>query len=85
MARQDGRPRRLSMAKPTSAVTIARAAEILGCDEELLWSITEQLDPEDGVLWIYDVGDEETIAFTDVGLTNLREILRDQFPNVAVT
>jgi hypothetical protein len=55
-----------------------RAAEILGRTEDLLWDLSDQLDPEDGKLWIYDVDGIETMAFTDFGLENLREIIRDQ-------
>ena len=66
------------MAAVTRVFTIRRAAEILGRDEELLWDISDQLDPEDGKLWIYDVDGIETMAFTDFGLENLREIISDQ-------
>ena len=41
------------MAAPASAVTIGRAAEILGEDEQLLWGLADDMDPEDGRLWIY--------------------------------
>jgi hypothetical protein len=67
------------MAAITRVFTIRRAAEILGRDEDLLWDISDQLDPEDGKLWIYDVHGIETMAFTDFGLENLREIICGQF------
>ena len=38
------------MAAITRVFTIRRAAEILGRDEDLLWDISDQLDPEDGKL-----------------------------------
>ena len=56
------------MATPASAVTISRAAEILGQDEELLWDVVDEMEPEDGCLWIYGTGDEQTIAFTAAGM-----------------
>jgi hypothetical protein len=37
---------------------------MLGEDEGLLWDLVDQLEPEDGCLWVYGVGDEQTIAFT---------------------
>jgi hypothetical protein len=37
-----------AMAAITRVFTIRRAAEILGRDEDLLWDISDQLDPEDG-------------------------------------
>ena len=63
--------------------TIRMAAEILGRTEDLLWDLSDQLEPEDGMLWIQDVGGLETIAFTEFGLQNLREIISDQIDRVA--
>jgi hypothetical protein len=65
------------MAAPASAVTISRAAEILGEDEELLWDLVDQMEPEDGCLWVYGTSDQHTIAFTNWGLENLRELLAE--------
>ena len=70
--------RGLIVATITRVHTIRRAAEILGRTEDLLWDLSDQLDPEDGKLWIYDVNAIETMAFTDFGLENLREIISDQ-------
>jgi hypothetical protein len=66
------------MAAITHVFTIRRAAQILGRDEQLLWDLSDQLEPEDGVLWISDLDSVETLAFTDFGIENLREIIRDQ-------
>lgn len=66
------------MAAITHVFTIRRAAQILGRDEQLLCDLSYQLEPEDGVLWIYDVDAIETLAFTDFGIENLREIIRDR-------
>jgi hypothetical protein len=44
---------------PAHAVTISRAAEILGEDEELLWDMATDMGPEDGRLWIYDTDDQQ--------------------------
>ena len=52
------------MAAPSHVFTISRAAEILGEDEELLWDLAESLEPEDGCLWIYGIGGQQTMAFT---------------------
>jgi hypothetical protein len=65
------------MAAPSHAFTISRAAEILGEDEELLWELAEEMDPEDGKLWIHGIGDQETIAFTDRGLENLQDLIAE--------
>ena len=66
------------MAAISHAFTIRRAAQILGRDEELLWDLSDQLEPEDGVLWIVDVDDIQILAFTSRGIEALREIIADQ-------
>ena len=63
------------MAAPAHAVTISRAAEILGEDEELLWDMADDMQPEDGLLWIHDIDDQQTIAFTPTAMEYLREML----------
>ena len=63
------------MAAPAFAYTIARAAELLGEDEELLHDIAMELEPEDGCLWIIGTGDQETLAFTQQGMESLRELI----------
>lgn len=66
------------MAAISHAYTIRRAAQILGRDEELLWDLSDQLEPEDSMLWILDVDDSETLAFTSRGIEALQEIIADQ-------
>lgn len=58
--------------------TITRVAEILGEDEEWLHGLSMGLDPEDGCLWVLDVGDREVQAFTEYGIECLKEIITDQ-------
>lgn len=61
--------------------TIARVAAELGADQDWLFDIASEMEPEDGLIWVYGPGDEETIAFTDFGiesLMNLIAIRRDQ-------
>jgi hypothetical protein len=63
------------MAAPSHVVTIRRAAELLAEDEELLWDIADDMEPERGCLWIHDTGEQQTIGFTPDGLDYLREML----------
>ena len=35
------------------------------------------MEPEDGCLWIYGTGDQQTIAFTPAGMEYLRELLAE--------
>ncbi len=64
------------MAVITSVVTIRRAAQILERDEELLCSLLHNLEPEDGLVWVYDI-DGETPALTDFGIETLLELIRE--------
>jgi hypothetical protein len=66
------------MAAISHIFTIRRTAQILGRDEDLLWNVLHQLEPEDGLLWVNDIDDEATPAFTSFGIETLREIIRDQ-------
>ena len=58
--------------------TIARVAAMLGEDEEWLHELAEQLEPEEGCLWIYDTGGRETLGFTERGIESLKELILDQ-------
>ena len=73
------------MAAISHVHTIQRAAEILGRNEELLWEIFDQLEPDDGVIWIIDTDDRQTFAFTDSGIDALRDIIADQIEGAAKT
>ena len=66
------------MAAISYIFSAARVAKMLGVDEDLLHEIATTLDPEDGVISVYDQNDDEPIlAFTDGGIENLRTCLRD--------
>jgi hypothetical protein len=62
------------VAAPTHAIAIRRAAEILGEQEELLWDIATDIEPEHGCLWILDTDHQQTVAFTPNGMEYLREM-----------
>lgn len=66
------------MAAISHVFTIKRAARILDCEEDLLWELSDQLEPEDGVIWIYDIDEIQTLTLTPFGIETLREIIRDQ-------
>jgi hypothetical protein len=63
----------------SSVHTIARVAEMLGEDEAWLWEVANEMDAEDGLIWVYGPGDDGVMAFTDFGietLTGLVEIYK---------
>ena len=71
------------MAAPAHVFTISRAAEILREDEQLLWDLALNMEPEDGCLWIYGTGDQQTMAFTDRGLKFLQELIAEHKRSMA--
>ena len=57
--------------------TIHRVARELGKSAEWLANIADEMEPEDGLIWIHDLSDEGVMAFTDFGIENLRELIAD--------
>jgi hypothetical protein len=55
--------------------TIARIAAELGEEEDWLCDIASEMEPEDGLIWVYGTGDEETMAFTDFGIEGLMNLI----------
>ncbi len=70
----------LSLAAISHVFTIACVAKRLGEDEETLAELAINLDPEDGCLWVMNDTDDGTIAFTEFGIENLKELLADLKP-----
>jgi hypothetical protein len=45
-------------------------------DEDWLWDVANEMEIEDGVIWVYGVGEDGIQAFTDFGIENLIELIR---------
>jgi hypothetical protein len=56
--------------------TITKVAKDLGEDEDWLWDIANEMEIEDGVIWVYGVGEDGGQAVTDIGIENLTELIR---------
>ena len=56
--------------------TITRVAEDLGEDEDWLRDVANEMQIEDGVIWVYGIGEGSVQAFTDFGIENLIELVR---------
>ena len=56
--------------------TIARVAAQLGEDEDWLHDVANKMEIEDGVIWVYGVGEDGVLAFTDFGIENLIELIK---------
>jgi hypothetical protein len=58
------------------ATTINRVADDLGEDEDWLRDVANEMDAEDGLIWVYGVGEGGVMAFTDFGIETLTELIR---------
>ena len=61
--------------KVSHVFTLSHVAKMLGEDEEWLFEVAEEMDTEDGQLWVVGVGEDGVMAFTDDGIENLRELI----------
>jgi hypothetical protein len=52
--------------------TIRRAAEMLGADEDLLWQLSDDLEPEDGVLSVHDTDEIDKRVLRGRGILRQR-------------
>lgn len=61
--------------KVYSVTVIAAVAQQLGVDEDLLHDLSIGLEPEDGVIRVYGLGEDSIMAFTDEGIDELKNLL----------
>jgi len=58
--------------------TVGSVAKRLGVEERLIHDLTVGLEPEDGVIWVYGLDDDDgTMAFTDDGIDEVRFLLEE--------
>ena len=76
-------PSDLTVAGIPFVFTIARVAEMLGEDEEWLYEISINMDPEEGCLWVIGAGDDECPAFTEYGVECLKQIIIEERASAA--
>jgi len=50
------------MAAISRVFTISRVVEMLAEDEDWLFELSANMFSEDGCLWVYGIGDEQTVA-----------------------
>jgi hypothetical protein len=62
--------------KVSHVKTINLVAKDLGESEDWLRDVANEMDVEDGVIWVYGVGDDGVMAFTDFGIENLIELIK---------
>ncbi len=62
--------------KVHSVRTIGQVAKDLGEDEDWLFDVAAEMEPEDGLIWVYGVGEDGVMAFTDFGIESLIELIK---------
>ena len=71
-------PGGLIMAAISAVFTISYVANLLGEDEDWLHDLSIGMEPEDGSLRVYGIGEDGVPAFTRDGIDNLREIIAEE-------
>jgi hypothetical protein len=66
------------MAAISHIITIRRVAQMLGRDEDLPWDLADYVKSEEGKIWIHDINEIDTLAFSQLGIETLREIIADR-------
>ena len=61
--------------------TLARVARILEESEDLLLELIAQMEPEDGLIWVYDAEDDETPALSSDGIDCIRDLIAEHRRN----
>ena len=56
--------------------TIDRVATDLGESEDWLSEVANEMDVEDGVIWVYGDAEDGVMAFTDFGIESLIELIK---------
>jgi len=62
--------------KVDHVTTIDRVAAQLGESVDVVYDVALEMDTEDGIVWVYRVGDDGVLAFTDFGVENLVELIK---------
>ena len=48
---------------------------MLGEDEDWLWDVANEMDQEDGLIWVYGLGNDGIMAFTGFGIETLTGLI----------
>jgi len=65
----------MQLNKVHSIKTIDRVAAELGETVDRLFDLAIDMETEDGIIWVYGLGDDSVIAFTPFGIENLQELI----------
>lgn len=76
-----GTGRLMQRNKVYAVTTLTKVALDLGEDEDFLFDLTDQMDTEDGLIWVYDTKQEPVIALSDDGIECLRDLIAEHRRN----
>jgi hypothetical protein len=62
--------------KVSHVTTISHLAKELGENEDWLFDVAAEMEPEDGLIWVYGMTDDGVMAFTDFGIDNLIDLIK---------
>ena len=62
--------------KVSHITTISQVAKELGENEDWLFDVATEMDPEDGLIWVHGITDDGVMAFTDFGIENVIELIK---------
>ncbi len=65
----------MQLNKVYSVKTIDRVAADLGETVDRIFDLAINMEPEDGVIWVYGSNDDSVMAFSPFGMEYLREII----------
>lgn len=65
----------MQLNKVHSVRTIDRVAAELGETVDRLFELAIDMEPEDGVIWVYGPNEDSVMAFSPFGIENLREFI----------
>jgi hypothetical protein len=61
--------------KVDHVTTVERVAARLGESVDFIHDVALEMNTEDGVIWVYGIGDDGVLAFTDYGIETLVELI----------
>lgn len=63
--------------KVYAVTTLAQVALELGEAENFLFDLTDQMDTEDGLIWVYGTDEDPVIALSGDGIDCMRDLIAE--------
>lgn len=65
----------MNLNKVYAVMLIDLVAKRLGYDVDFIWEISNEMETEDGIIWVHGLEDDGVKAFTPYGVENLIELI----------